>query len=330
MTWARIDDSILTHPKVAGLTAGAGWLWVRALVYCNRHLTDGLLVAAALRVLQARPRDLAELVDAGLVEVVEGEYRIHDFGDWNETRREVEHRRESWRTRQGDSRARARGGVTQSVTRDRPRDAPETPPPVTRDARVTHATVTRESLSPIPSHPIPSGDPAAAVDPGPGTPRAREPVPPTAAAAAAAGASNEPEKPEEPRKPRPEAAFAALLAEHPHARRLAWDAGETARVLAYAGDAKPLDQALAAARRALDEAGSRGLDEGQTLRLVRGHVERATERDLPGGRAAAQPHRQARKPVQSAAGAVLRQAETPPIDPALFGYGVALPKSEAT
>lgn len=113
MTWARLDDSILTHPKVAGLSAGAGWLWVRALVYCNKHLTDGELVPAALKVLQARRRDLDELLAAGLLETAPGGYQIHDYSQWNETRASVLGARRAARLR-ADARATHPGLLLQS------------------------------------------------------------------------------------------------------------------------------------------------------------------------------------------------------------------------
>ena len=82
MTWTRLDDSILTHPKVSCLSDAAGWLWARSLVYANKHLTDGVLRAGPLRVLRAKKSAIKELIDAGLWELDEEKViHIHDFAD---------------------------------------------------------------------------------------------------------------------------------------------------------------------------------------------------------------------------------------------------------
>ena len=41
MTWLRIDDAMVDHPKIIGLSDGAFRLHITALCYCARHLTDG-------------------------------------------------------------------------------------------------------------------------------------------------------------------------------------------------------------------------------------------------------------------------------------------------
>lgn len=43
MTWIKLDDQAVDHPKVASLTDRAFRWWVRGLSYASRFLTDGVL-----------------------------------------------------------------------------------------------------------------------------------------------------------------------------------------------------------------------------------------------------------------------------------------------
>ena len=73
MSWLRLNDLAATDPKIVGLTDAAFRLWIEGLSYCSRHLTDGAIVAGALRSFVASPAASSELVDAGLwVETVDG------------------------------------------------------------------------------------------------------------------------------------------------------------------------------------------------------------------------------------------------------------------
>jgi hypothetical protein len=90
VTWAKVDDQFAEHPKVLALGrdrfAGMG-LWLLGLTYANRFLTDGFIPDAAL---PAGSRKLAaRLVEVRLWEHVSGGYRIHDFGDYQPSREEV-------------------------------------------------------------------------------------------------------------------------------------------------------------------------------------------------------------------------------------------------
>jgi len=101
MSWARLDDDFLHHPKVADAGPVATALHMRAIVYCCKYKTDGLITRRQLpRILDwtededdfaGRPpdnRDLARrLVNAGLWdEHPEGGWVIHDFLDYNPSR----------------------------------------------------------------------------------------------------------------------------------------------------------------------------------------------------------------------------------------------------
>jgi len=94
--WAKLDDSLLDHAKI--FAAGANFsrvgngraaalgFYAAGLLYASKHLTDGFLPTAVVEALgfADRPLRAAKLmVDAGLWEVVDGGYNIHDFSHFN-------------------------------------------------------------------------------------------------------------------------------------------------------------------------------------------------------------------------------------------------------
>ena len=102
MAWVRLDDGFFTNPKVVSVSAEAKLLYLAALAYSSRELTDGLVSAGALRVITAvaevrQPKRAAvELVTAGLWEDSGPEgHRIHDYHLFNPTREAVLKRRAS-------------------------------------------------------------------------------------------------------------------------------------------------------------------------------------------------------------------------------------------
>lgn len=112
MSWGRLDDSFFDHPKVVGLRLELIGLWAKGLGYCGRHLTDGAIRRALLPQLTGFPLSRAtrladELVKAGLWEPAGADYLVHDYLDWNPSRREVLAERER-RSRAGQTAARAR------------------------------------------------------------------------------------------------------------------------------------------------------------------------------------------------------------------------------
>ncbi|MBK9497076.1 MAG: hypothetical protein IPO08_21695 [Xanthomonadales bacterium] len=121
MPYAQIDVDALDHWKVGGLSAEAFRTWVAGLCYCQKHLTDGLLVHRAVKMLRAKTTApvIAELLDAGLWHEGPAGYVVHDFTTWNRTRAEVESQREKWRKK--------KAGVSRGSKGDSPGEAPETP-----------------------------------------------------------------------------------------------------------------------------------------------------------------------------------------------------------
>ena len=107
MSWVKLDDHFSDRPKVARAGTLAQLLYINALTYASRYLTDGFIPHAVVARLVVwdfeNPPDnytLAQrLVEVGLWETVEGGYRIHDYLDYNPSRAEVENQRRKNRER---------------------------------------------------------------------------------------------------------------------------------------------------------------------------------------------------------------------------------------
>ena len=124
MTWGRLDDEFPDHPKVLSAGPLAELLQVRAICYANRHLTDGVIPAAAVGKLthdfdrlildgtDARSIDWAGImVKHGLWEPHGADYQIHDFLVYNLAKADV------LATRQSRSRAGRLGGQASAEAR---------------------------------------------------------------------------------------------------------------------------------------------------------------------------------------------------------------------
>lgn len=103
MVWLRFDDAFPEHPKIVGLSDAAFRLQVTAIAYSSRNLTDGRIPAGAVRSLGFMPKHAAELVAANVWEKAEKDYQIHDYGDYQPSRRQVE----EWRTERSEVKSRA-------------------------------------------------------------------------------------------------------------------------------------------------------------------------------------------------------------------------------
>ena len=153
MAWARFDDMFPWSRKVRRLSDAAFRLHVTGIVACARDLTDGVITPDDLSEfppMRGLDKRLAELVGsgqwherghrcAGCAQPPTSAWIIHDYLDYNPSKADVEAERAAARDRQRKRRM-ARAGVSEGD--------------VTRDSRVTHADVTRESQTP--SLPVPS------------------------------------------------------------------------------------------------------------------------------------------------------------------------------
>ena len=96
MTYACIDDRWDEHPKYAGLELEHFGLMACAIVYCNRHLTDGFVPDKAIRGFGASgegPRLARRLVSEGIWIRREGGFEVLGYLDHNPSRVTVEERR---------------------------------------------------------------------------------------------------------------------------------------------------------------------------------------------------------------------------------------------
>ena len=95
MAWAKVCDTLHSHPKARRAGLPALGLHLLALSYCGAYLTDGFVDQPWLdERLRGRERRLpGQLVDAGLWEPAEGGFLVHDFLDLNPSREEIERRR---------------------------------------------------------------------------------------------------------------------------------------------------------------------------------------------------------------------------------------------
>lgn len=87
LTWYRADTSFASHDKVLALieTYGAkgkaaGFVYQCALGHSVGHATDGLVKRTSLRAMHGTAGDAAILVAADLWEVIDGGWRIKNFG----------------------------------------------------------------------------------------------------------------------------------------------------------------------------------------------------------------------------------------------------------
>lgn len=151
MSWVRLDDGLPTHPKIAGLSDAAFRLYVTALCYAGQHLTDGVVVVAALH--RSKPGAVRELLAARLFEKIGNDIVIHDYLDYQLTRAAVLEMRERNRAagaKGGKARAaNAEASAKQDAKQDAKRDASATLSEVLSE-------VSSEGSSEIQAHPIPS------------------------------------------------------------------------------------------------------------------------------------------------------------------------------
>lgn len=165
MTWTKLDDAAPQHPKAKAAGNDAWSLWVAAIVYSNRYLTDGVVSVGVLAteclpqpISLAKAKKLAEqLCDVkqrpdghGLFERIDRQfYRIHDFTAYNPSKAEVEARREYDRNRKkgGGGPSGAPPGAPPGLPNGNGGDSGRNPSGV-----LTHAG----ARSPVPSRPVPA------------------------------------------------------------------------------------------------------------------------------------------------------------------------------
>jgi hypothetical protein len=118
MPWFAIDDGFDTHPKVRKAGNAAAGLFCRLGAHCTKHLTEGLVDGVTARS-YGTAAQLRKLVDVGMLHAdghgcqrcqqpEAGGYVLHDFLDYNRSRKQIETARENGRKRQNKGREQQR------------------------------------------------------------------------------------------------------------------------------------------------------------------------------------------------------------------------------
>lgn len=91
MPWVRIDEEIGDNAKWMGASLAARGLWVSALAYSGRNLTDGFIPSVwAQREASGEAGQLTdELVSLGLFEHADCGFIIHDYEDYQFSKEQV-------------------------------------------------------------------------------------------------------------------------------------------------------------------------------------------------------------------------------------------------
>lgn len=94
MTWLKIDDSFVDHPKLHALSDPAHRAVVRSWGYAAKHETDGHVPESiAKEYTRSSRKVLAEIVASGLWTKNGSGYVIHNFNKRNPTKSELSKRR---------------------------------------------------------------------------------------------------------------------------------------------------------------------------------------------------------------------------------------------
>lgn len=109
MSWVRLDDKAMDHPKILLLTDSQFRLWIKGLCYAQKHLTDGFIPALALKPMLPKAGDSTRLCEVVLWEVVTDGFQVHDFLQWNDSRERVQERKDAAETEKIAHRVRTKG-----------------------------------------------------------------------------------------------------------------------------------------------------------------------------------------------------------------------------
>ena len=98
MSWVKLDDHWMDHPKIIKAGRDARDVWLASITWCAIQLTDGELPAEILPTLcvmagvpVANCQTFAKtLLDVCLWDATENGYCVHDYLDYNPSKDQVE------------------------------------------------------------------------------------------------------------------------------------------------------------------------------------------------------------------------------------------------
>jgi len=146
MPWVRIDDRFPDNPKIVAVGPSAAYLYVTALCYCNRELTNGFIPLGQVDRLVALRQDqdihdgplqlARRLCEFGLWATVERRgvagFVVHDYLKYQGSKRQILEARAKTATRQGRFRNGHRNAVSNGGGNAAPTPTP-TPTPTLSD-----------------------------------------------------------------------------------------------------------------------------------------------------------------------------------------------------
>ena len=143
MGWVRLDDNFADHPKVIALSDTGFRLYIEALCYSNRQLTDGFIPMAVYTKL-SKNDEADYLIEAGLWEEVHGNvispdlltgYQIRSYTEYQPTREKVEEKREQAKERLRKYRESQKGNADETQMKRHPQPNPTQPNPTQIDIK---------------------------------------------------------------------------------------------------------------------------------------------------------------------------------------------------
>lgn len=147
MTWTRLSDDFYDKPEILTLSDAAFRAHVTALVWCNKHTTDGYLPHRMQAVLSVPNEALTELQAAGLWLDLDTGWQV----DWSDQEPAERVRRD--RAFRAEKQRRYRDRVSRHNAGDHSACDPRRCPAVTRNATDNE---TGNVSVPVPSRPVPS------------------------------------------------------------------------------------------------------------------------------------------------------------------------------
>lgn len=98
LPWVRLDTSMFDNPKFLVLFGQKRYrtvvVYIAAMAYSGKHETGGFIQREVLPLLQARSTEMAQLVEARLMDPCQGGWVIHDWDEFQLSSDEIKGRRE--------------------------------------------------------------------------------------------------------------------------------------------------------------------------------------------------------------------------------------------